>query len=588
MSPIRLKLRDLSPAFLDKLAKHLNSSQAIWAKPDPDPKVPAAVQRRAWIGTPIVLFCIYRAFINDFGDFSSPDAIQPIHWLGFNCALFMLAFGAVFRLRRMQKEADHPLTPGRYLTASYFLTLDRNSIQIRPLLGQLEKFSLELIYEGSSFGHLRLTFKDGHTESLLINFEKKEHEAILQALKDGSAVIAIARLSEDKDPIRKLNPFYNLEEANWTPPNQAEINSADLPFNRHQLLKGLAVCALIGCATWGMRNRMSDNAAFEGALAQNKSQALRNYVRNIGGRHTDTVLNESLPAAVFREAKVKGTVRSLRNFLREFEDHNLAAEVQELISIKFDEALSDFTDQAPDFDPEVIPFFTKLLKWQERQGSPSAQIRFAAPDIAHLQEFDSKWAKQTGRLKSLFSNQFGENLSIAPTAPYFSPALNLSREEIAAQNFALGFSQIFPKDILELKHGPPLQENETLGEKDGCRIEIRYKIDVESPINGKIYSGKADLLGKTENYGSIAFDFDVRMRIPGEEKAYDFSLKVLPPDQFRVNYQSSVYMIEAGPSDSLVYQVMVAEAFANLAEAVSQRFFREGTAAYRKATGLSD
>ena len=303
------------------------------------------------------------------------------------------------------------------------------------------------------------------------------------------------------------------------------------------------------------------------------------------------------------------------------------------------EALSNFKKQASDENPDLIPFFTRLLDWMEKHDTPEMSVIFNGPDSASVKLLDEAAREDHGtnylspflvRMVDAVGRQIGvipiekarqmtrgtwlsgpsdpndvkieaairkqikkptgeltkadlekglvlEGLMvpIIPAFNYFKPEESKKREYFIANLLGEAFLKVFPNDIFSLQTGG--------GEvtDNAPSIQVDYNIRAMRKPDGKVlcYTWKDKPDGKA--YIGVNIKFTVTMMIPGDEESFDFPVVVEPPTTVTIT-RSSLAGSEA--AKATIYDTMAIKAFEKLTLELRDVFFREGSDGFEAAS----
>jgi len=501
----------------------------------------------------------------DFGRYFG-DYVQPLWMLGaYVFAAFVAVVSVLCIVRTVALHRALPFPPGRYLLPLDFIDARGRTLRIIPL-SELADFNGTHHHTNGGYTHTELNFRfsNGTTESFTVR-GKQLAEAVLTNLGSQRDRFREALEQRDELEIAALDPLFEARLSGiWQEPEPGRDApvATDLPaVAQKRLVIATAVGAVLAAPTFFARNYLSDEEAFTNVRADNRTYAYEAYLRG-EGRHSQEVRETHLPRAALDEAKEKGNVTALRDFLKEYPQSPLVPEARSAIHALFEKTLAHFKEQAASGDPKAVAFIERLLKFQEAHESPNLKVHFRAPELELLTELDTELAER--------------ELKIAPVAPHFDESRAAPREAAIVTALKAAFGRIFPGDVLQFESGARLSGDEKLAAAtDNAVLEIAYTV----AWSGATYTSQRD---KDRNFVGILIVFSVQMRIPGEKEEDElrFAFAVRPPETFRVEFTPfmAAYMKNNaptdGPSDAKVYEVMAVRAFDQLETRLRGVFFR--------------
>ena len=500
------------------------------------------------------------------------------HLLGYAGGLFLLLVSALMAIKRLKLKSALPFSAGRYLLPADYVEATGPKLTIIPMSALV---NVRAVHHSTNrvYTHSVLTFSfQGNVSQSFVVRSQAEVEAKLGELQWSRQALQAAAASRDVQKLIALDPFFEVRcDDAWDrlaaadPPHAAHGGAprvSALPsFLRPGFVAGAStlVAVILALPLWYVRNLLSDEAMFRRAQAEGSESAYEAYVDS-GSRHVDEVKNSLLPRAALKEAKGQGSVTALRAVLKKYPGSVVEAETRAAVHALFSKTLADFHAQASTSDPSMLRFMEKLISYLEKSERSTVEVRFAPPSSDMLTKLDTV-------LQQKARSRGGD---VAPVAGHFDDEHSLPREVAIVNNLAAGFKRVFPTDILELKQGERL-----LGSADAAKVDpsvptifIHYDIG----WSGTMYSGERS----ARAFVGILVDFVGAMRIPGERDVFDFKLKVMPPDEFTVEYTSTAGLganLANAPPDERVYEVMALRAFDQLAGKLRAIFFKPGSEA---------
>ena len=359
--------------------------------------------------------------------------------------------------------------------------------------------------------------------------------------------------------------FTEARENDWEPQDvlqsrrvtqQPMARSLPLVLSR-AFITALGAAAVISAPAWFVRNNMSDQVMYRTLTQHSDEHTIESYIA-AGGKYAAEARETLLPAAALREAKRKGTVTAYRKVTNQYPDTSQADEARKQIGALFQATLKEFRSQANTGNASMTRFMDRLFVYLEANNSPPIEVRFGPPTAADVRDADALLKKMAGA-------------KAVPIANHFSATRSQAREATIVQYLQDAFSQIFPADILSLKNGELANRDVPVTTPT---IEILYHI---AP-SGNVYVEETT----KRKFVGIQIGFDVQMRLPEDDAAFQFAVTVAPPKRFTVNASPlDRYSAKHKESDGgAVYNVMVVRAFGELADTLRRTFFRPGTDAF--------
>lgn len=552
------------------------------------------------MGLGLLLFCLTV----DFG--SLYRGIQHPGWLvGYVLAFFLVFFGVLKSTQRYLMAKNFPFKPGRYLFPLEIVDARQSVLRVIPMAAMTD-FRAVHHHTNGAYTHTELHFYfEGGVHEMFSVRGKQLAEETLDKFDAQRALFRQALEEGDMGIVAALDPFLEirLNEQGWEPYTAEAVTVQEGPAVRDLITpmlypSAVALVLALGAASpaWAGRQYLSDGARFDRAMSaslspnsySNRASELETYLSRDGFRFRDRVKNEELPKARYEIAKAQKSVTALREFLTAYPDSKYKADAQAEISRHFKEALEKFKAQAAKENPKGTEFMEKLLSYMEREASPPMEVRFRPPPTQHLAGVDADMAKKFGpgadpKLKRK-DPVYGR--SMAPIAPEFADTKAKPREEAIVKILQNGFKAVFPEDILVLENGPRLMDADLKTDAEGKKTikGLRWPrptivVDYVVLPSGAIYTLDKDPL---RVFTGIEVFFLVSMHLPDSEDELNFTMHVEPPQNFTVNYSSSLGLGTLGPSTSQVYNVMAIRAFDQLATKLRDFFFDPNSEAAKK------
>ena len=564
----------------------------------------------ALIGASILLGALFA----EFGRTLQPTPMILLYVAG----VALVVLSVLFLIRRVLLGSALPYKPGRFLFPMDFIDAQERTLRIVPMAMLIDFRGVHQhtngVYTGTT---LTFSFEGGVTESFVIQ-GKERAEEVLRQLGATQKQIREAAQARDLDTLLRLDPLFEVRvKDTWAAKaprdedvQQPAAKAIGALFAKTAILGVAGATALVlSVPMWHLRNIASDEAIYADAKQQNREYAYEHYL-SWGKRHVDEVRDELLPKAALKEAKDKGSVTALREFLRKYPGSIVEKDARDEVHKLFTKTLEEFREQASKDDAKLLPFMEKLLGYLEKNDTSRIEARFEAPSVEALTKVDDL-------LKSKVGGEIAGGGKVVPVAPHFGDAASIAREAEIVKSLQTGFAVVFPADVMALAGGPrigpdgkplavqPKDDRDPTAKlkdldyknpqalREAMEAMNRPRLD-GPPANPNIDSPTIEVRYKvgwagdffTEDKGDrkfvgIVVDFHVAMKIPGNEtEKLEFDLGVQPPDRFTVDYQNPLYGIGGGPSEGKVYDVMAARAFDQLSDKMRRVFFKLGSKAY--------
>ncbi len=528
---------------------------------------------------------------------TQPLGAVPIYALFF----FLFYLGVLGLVRSSLRKKSVPFARGAYLFALDTVIARGDKLK---LLSAREVTQLEPVhhhrngvYTGTVF---TVSYSDGTREAFTVH-GKPQAEAALQRLRAERQQGSEAMNRRDAGMLYPVDPLFEARMVGFQPTSDpAGPLAKPLPAWTNQIaLIALGLAIVLGPLTYALRNLASDRVAFNTAES---SYAYEAYLRH-GWLHLDEVREEFLPRAKLKEASAKsevveringirevmarklipavhaeaqqllkaalhaafekassaGTVAALRDFQRSYPEAEDVPAAKARIHELFQKTLADFKPRAS--KPGSVAFVEALLAYMEKNDSPPLEVRFRRHNARSLELADQALARGGAR-------------DLALASAHFEPSDAASREGAVISAMQKGFGGVFPTDVLPLEKGEDLDPNDSsVPSTSKPSVFVDYTVG----WSGATYTNSRE----NRQFVGVVFDFDVVMTVPGDNKTLKLQLKVLPPREFTVSYDTftnaafgaAIKDAGQGPSDSLVYEVMALRAFDELSSKVQDQFF---------------
>lgn len=255
-----------------------------------------------------------------FGDLGHESALAS-QWDAFiYCVGFTISFACLTRgLTVRDRALSLPFARATYLFPMGVVDAMSSSLTVHSLA--------ELSNVEATAASLNVTFKDGATFA----FPAKDQEQA-EAAKD-AVTQSQTRLDEATraDSVRHLAALDPLCQTNFPSPF-----SEDVPFKRPTAMWGAALLgmavvsgAALGVGVWEVRNKLSARHLVEAARALDTTASYRQYLAR-GGQHAE-IIEVLLPRAELAEAKARGDVAAIEQFIASHPDSKIQTEVDEAL-----------------------------------------------------------------------------------------------------------------------------------------------------------------------------------------------------------------------------------------------------------------
>jgi hypothetical protein len=147
----------------------------------------------------------------------------------------------------------------------------------------------------------------------------------------------------------------------------------------------------LGLGAWALRDRLSDDRAFESVWPSSGSGGLRLYLQNVAGRHAPEIRETILPRAAFAEALDENSMRALASWRVEFPGraHDaLFASGQAGLYASSRANLAQKTGHGGSLEQARRASLSALIDLVESRGSPPLPLRFDPGGTRWLDELD--------------------------------------------------------------------------------------------------------------------------------------------------------------------------------------------------------
>ena len=477
-----------------------------------------------------------------FGELGHDSALAS-RWHAFiYCVGFTISFGCLTRgLTLRDRALSLPFARATYLFPMGVVDAMSSSLNVHSL-ADLSKVE-------ATAASLNVTFKDGVT----FEFPAKDQE---QAEAAKNAVTqSQSRLDEATraDSVRHLAALDPLCHTNFPSPF-----SEDVPFKRPTpmwgaALLGMAVVsgAALGVGVWEVRNKLSARRLVEAARALNTTAGYRQYLAR-GGQQPE-ILEVLLPRAELAEAKARGGVESVEQFIAAHPDTKIQPEVDEALRAALLTALEqakapgtlaaleEFAAKHPNHAPvsaelaqarhavyraaaehaasrtvsngtrvsDPAAFFRRLVQHAEKHG-PKVEVRFRSQLGKSHNTADS-------HVRS--SAYFGGNSTLP--SRFFGDEDMRKREALAGPVLIAALQSLFKPEVIRFEMGEPLpspEPGERAPDLPVPTVPTLY-IDHRTELSGVHVIPKPRGL-----FLGAGIFFDTEFVIPGEDRRLQVSI----------------------------------------------------------------
>ncbi|MEE2829089.1 MAG: hypothetical protein VX498_07870 [Myxococcota bacterium] len=469
--------------------------QALHGEGDCRPLAVAPVEKPRWVRSSLVLALSLSAVgaLASFG-FGSLTGGATIHgWgLGLLASLLLgLGLATPFEsLSRWQRHRRVSWLPGLYLFEEGSLDARAPELRFRSIRGLLRLLVVRHdAAAGPGLGALELEFEGGYRESYPV-------PAGSQAERLGRRVLKL--VAEAPDP--------RETDGHWTPPGRP----LSLLLRRPRLTAWLVAVAL-GMGGWSLRDRLSDDAAFEVASVDASSGSYTRYLAIAGGRHAERVAQELLPLAALEEAMEERSVPALLAWQEDYLGRSGSVEASEALAALYREgreALAETPTAQQEARSSVATdraALIRLLDLQEAAGSPAIAVYFDPAVTNLLTELDATLGGSfDGRPVAAVSPRY-EGIPLERRRRYIVDAL----EE--------GFRLLMGPKLLHFRFG------------EGERPDTEPTVWVRSRVEPGTSVFEAE--GEAELFIELTLGLSLELSVPGES-SLGVALGLKSPDVF--------------------------------------------------------
>lgn len=477
-----------------------------------------------------------------FGDLNHPAALSSTLHAVIYCVGFTLSFGCLSRgLTVRDRALSLPFARATYLFPMGVVDATSSSLEVHALT---ELSKVEAV--GAS---LSVTFNDGST----FEFPAKDQEQA-DAAKE-AVVQSRERLDEATraDSVRHLAALDPLCRTNFPSPF-----SQDIPFKRPTPLWSLALLGMavvsgvaLGIGGREVRDTLSERRLVATARALDTTDAYRQYLAR--GGQLPEIVDVLLPRAELVEARQRGTVQAIEEYISAHPDSSIKPEVDAALRAALLAALAKartagtlaaldaFKAEHKNHEPvaaelrqarheiyeaaaaraaelavsndtrksDPAAFFRRLVAYAEKHG-PRTEVRFRSRlGRSH------KSADNHVRSSAYFSGN-----STLPSR-YFGPEEMRAREGLAAPLLISALQSLFPPEIVRFELAPALptpDPDERLPDLPDASVPTLY-IDHRTELSGGYVNRKPRGI-----FMGAGIFFDTTFVIPGEKTELEINV----------------------------------------------------------------
>ena len=511
-----------------------------------------------------------------FGDLSSRYALTPLGFCAVYGGLFALsAFGFLKAAARHVSAHAVPYRPAVYL------------FPIGVIDARTPRFSVHRVTEETETvvdvarRCLRIELGGEHFEFPATDLALAEHAAqTVNALRDRLANAGPESSAREQALVDPLvdNGFKN-------PFSPTESLRKSLPgWVKAWPLLALILGLLLGGLSWRVRNTSSEARLYAAARAADSAATYREYLAR--GGHNPDVEAVLLPRAELRDAQARGSVAAIEQFSASHPHTKIQNEVDSalqeallkelaiaesagtLSAVKDFGArytrypfLTSYVDRAVDArvqatlaqlkpalaanQAHLLAFFERLLRFTAKHG-PEMDVRFQRKPTESLDKAE----------KALHQSAYFTGEKSLP-GPYFDAAHAAPRELIAARALASALGQHFPRDLVEPRTAPSLDDGADT-KPSVPTLLIAYRTEMSG-----VFTSKKPRFAVS----GIGIWCKVSFEIPGDNEAQTFKYSIWrAPDLSSVTDAST-------PAE--LYEAMATEAFKRFTKKYLATLFAE-------------
>ncbi len=360
--------------------------------------------RNGAIAAGVSVLLLLVLFVIGFGVLGGKLAVQGPAWLAAYFVLaFLVPYGVLRVLGSRSERKTLPYQPGIYVFPMCLVDARTKDLRVVPMA------NLSRVENATAGGALRLSFKGAGTYAFPAG-DKHDADQKNYQIDLAQKQVKHATQNQDDAELTTLDPFYESRKS-WTSPigpKQALVDRAPIT-KRFDWAFALVIAVVLAPTLWLTRNTLSDNSMLRKATAANTPDAYRAYL-DVGKKHTGEVSGVLLPRAELADAKAKGTVEAISDFIashpksaidaeaqaalhdalvteldkaakkgslaaleafaRKYPDSHLQAQIAKDRHALYDAALARFRKQASTRDtPELVDFARRLCAYLEAHGT---------------------------------------------------------------------------------------------------------------------------------------------------------------------------------------------------------------------------
>ena len=513
-----------------------------------------------------------------YGTANNRLALAPLYMAGvYAAAVWMFAICLMGAARLVSASGWLPFRTGIYLFPIGVVDARAARMIVYPF-SELEHA------EAKDGKRLLLRFRRGSTFSFPIPSPERA-AALVDAALQGRDRVRGLEAQQNAHDLATLDPLLDTGIPSPLLPTEPLVRQ--IPFwARLWVLIALAPAVGLAWPIWHIRNVMSERVMFETARAADSPEAYRSYLATGGPRAE--VRDLLLPRAELRIAKESGSVAAVEEVVKKYAGlpvHNelelalralLLEELEkakkqgtlkalhelkhafsrgDLIELELEDALHDvyvqafkrYAKQAPQGRKEITEFFRKLLAHVEKHG-PRVEIRFRRELRNSVEIAD----------KRVMKSQYYGGVKDIPSR-YFDGAHAARRERLIADRIIARFDRAFPREILKVELGKPIEQDEPLPAVKTPTLLVTHST---------LMSGTYVSRDPVATYVGVGVVFEGSFQIPDSTETIDYRLSVWR--------QPSIDTIkEEGLSVEQVYDLLTVEAFERFGEKYLGRMFKD-------------
>lgn len=581
--------------FVRSLVSDLPESRPIISRPiKPKSAAPLVVLLAASIVALLALT------VPRFGDVASP--IQDRRYLGgYVVATALFGFAAARLLRRRALLGALPFVPGVYVFPLDVVDARTREITLYPLA---DLTSVDPVHHQKRgiYSHSTLWFVFP-SESFAFEIKGREAtEAINAKVQRARQVVLAAAQRGELYSLAAIDPFAEARSRNFEPTHDHGLLARDVPIWARFIWAITIVSGLLlGVACWRLRNWQSDGRAYRRLAASPSVEAAEVYLK-AGGLHTldvkqavvpraelalamaapaakranaleaflkerpgsavDAEARAALASAVGEEFRAEATALGLRRLIARWPNAPEVNAARAKISELGEQTLDDFRAHAKVSDPSVAPIATALLTYVSVATNPPIEVRFRRRSSAKLAEVD-------GLLdRGLLDDDGPSPGGRAPALPIFGDVA--AREAALVVGIERSFLKVFPRDVIPLKVGAPLEDGDaTLSNVSAPTVVVDWEIT----WSGGTFVAR----DRARRYLGLAVNVDVSIHAPAVDAPLVYSLRAEPPPLLVVDSKGPA----GKDDDARVYDAIMITAFEASSARLLTVFFEPETAASR-------